>query len=88
MLTSISLSRRILWLIDQWTGAKPITGILATVYDFVISSLDRRFDMAVRLTASAALRQVLDDFEFDSSKFEKIFCSTCKFFVCFLIIVY
>ena len=60
--------RRVLWLVEQWTGVKPLNAIFTTLYDFIIPSLDRTLDMAVRLAAASALRQVLDDFEFDIGK--------------------
>ena len=57
-----------MWLIEQWTGAKPPVNIQPLLYKFAISSMERNFDIAVRLAASSALRQVMDDFEFDLSE--------------------
>ncbi|XP_076823521.1 importin-11-like [Clavelina lepadiformis] len=63
------LHRRVLWLIEQWMGVKPPNEARTAMYDFIISSMDSNLNMAVRLAASSALRQILDDFEFDLDTF-------------------
>uniref|UniRef100_H2YLD0 Importin N-terminal domain-containing protein n=1 Tax=Ciona savignyi TaxID=51511 RepID=H2YLD0_CIOSA len=68
-LITSKIHRRVLWLIDQWMGVKPPVEIRTTLYDFIIGSLSPGFNMAVRLTAASALRQVLDDFEFELDSF-------------------
>jgi len=41
-------------------------------------SMDPSFDMAVRLSASSALRQVLDDFEFDIGTLAASYRQPCR----------
>nr|CAB3256568.1 importin-11-like [Phallusia mammillata] len=61
--------RSVLRLVEKWIGVKPPTESRCVLYEFVISSLDGRMDMVVRLAASSALRTLLDDFEFDVDSF-------------------
>ena len=56
-------------MISQWTEVKPPVNIKVELYEFIISSLDAQFDIAVRLAAAIAIRNVLDDFEFDIGKY-------------------
>ncbi|XP_039269219.2 importin-11-like [Styela clava] len=65
------LHRRVLWLISQWAEVKPSDELRPILYGFVVSSLNRTFDMAVRLTASSTIQFLLDDFEFDISLFKE-----------------
>ena len=76
--------RRVLWLIEQWTGAKPPNNIITTLYEFITSSLERSLDIAVRLSAASALRQVLDDFDFDIGKILQVNIECFNFVNCFV----
>lgn len=57
------------WLIGNWTGIKLSPELRPALYECVVGLLNSEEDMAVRLTASTALRHAIDDFEFVSNQF-------------------
>lgn len=71
------IRRRVSWLIGNWTGIKLSPELRPALYDCVISLLGSDEDMAVRLTASTALRHAIDDFEFSSEQFTPYLDTVC-----------
>lgn len=63
------IRRRVSWLIGNWTGIKLSPELRPALYECVVGLLSSEEDMAVRLTASTALRHAIDDFEFVSNQF-------------------
>ncbi|XP_017775673.1 PREDICTED: importin-11 [Nicrophorus vespilloides] len=64
------IRRRVSWLIGSWTGIKLSPELRPALYSCVANLLNPEEDMAVRLTASTALRHAIDDFEFNSDQFK------------------
>lgn len=63
------IRRRVCWLIGQWTNIKLSEELRPELYKLMIETLNPEEDLGVRLAASNALKQAIDDFQFNSEKF-------------------
>ncbi|XP_012055952.1 PREDICTED: importin-11 [Atta cephalotes] len=63
------IRRRVCWLIGQWTNIKLSEELRPELYKLMIETLNPEEDLGVRLAASNALKQAIDDFQFDPEKF-------------------
>ncbi|XP_055641896.1 importin-11 isoform X2 [Toxorhynchites rutilus septentrionalis] len=63
------IRKRIIWLIGRWTGVRFSKSLRPEVYRACVELLQPSEDLAVRLTASKTLKNIMDDFEFDAEQF-------------------
>ncbi|XP_011635058.1 importin-11 [Pogonomyrmex barbatus] len=63
------IRRRVCWLIGQWTNIKLSAELRPELYKLMIEKLNPEEDLGVRLAASNALKQAIDDFQFNSEEF-------------------
>ncbi|XP_055541390.1 importin-11 [Wyeomyia smithii] len=63
------IRKRIIWLIGRWTGVRFSKSLRPEVYRACLELLQPSEDLAVRLTASKTLKNIMDDFEFDAEQF-------------------
>lgn len=63
------IRKRIIWLIGRWTGVSFSKSLRPDVYRACLELLHPSDDLAVRLTASKTLKNMMDDFEFDAEQF-------------------
>lgn len=63
------IRKRIIWLIGRWTGVRFSKSLRPQVYHACLELLHPSEDLAVRLTASKTLKNIMDDFEFDAEQF-------------------
>lgn len=63
------LRRKISWLISRWTGIRFSTSLRPLLYSEMIKLLEPDEDMVVKLTTCFSMKQIIDDFDFDSSVF-------------------
>ncbi|XP_058821977.1 importin-11 [Topomyia yanbarensis] len=63
------IRKRIIWLIGRWTGVRFSKSLRPEVYRACLELLHPSEDLAVRLTASKTLKNIMDDFEFDAEQF-------------------
>ncbi|XP_029165906.1 importin-11 [Nylanderia fulva] len=63
------IRRRVCWLIGQWTNIKLSTELRPELYKIMIEALNPEEDLGVRLAASNALKQAIDDFQFNPEEF-------------------
>ncbi|XP_041361999.1 importin-11-like isoform X2 [Gigantopelta aegis] len=60
--------KRVIWLVGQWVGVKMSVSLRPSLYEAIISLLDKQEDLAVRLEAAACLKTTIDDFEFKTDQ--------------------
>ncbi|XP_012521564.2 importin-11 [Monomorium pharaonis] len=63
------IRRRVCWLIGQWTNIKLSADLRPELYKLMTEALNPEEDLGVRLAASNALKQAIDDFQFNSEEF-------------------
>ncbi|XP_020288528.1 importin-11 isoform X2 [Pseudomyrmex gracilis] len=63
------IRRRVCWLIGQWTNIKLSPELRPELYKLMIEALGPEEDLGIRLAASHALRQAVDDFQFNPEEF-------------------
>ncbi|KXJ72128.1 hypothetical protein RP20_CCG018800 [Aedes albopictus] len=63
------IRRRIIWLIGRWTGVSFSKSLRPDVYRACVELLHPSEDLAVRLTTSKTLKNIMDDFEFEAEQF-------------------
>jgi len=63
------IHRSIIKLLKSWIDIKPFTKVLETAWQFIISSLDRNLDFAVRIAACEVITLLLDDYENETELF-------------------
>nr|XP_022913125.1 importin-11 [Onthophagus taurus]XP_022913126.1 importin-11 [Onthophagus taurus] len=78
------IRRRVTSLIGNWTGIKLSPELRPALYNCVTNLLESDEDMAVRLTASTALRHAIDDFEFNSEQFRPYLDRSFNLLFCLL----
>lgn len=63
------IRKRIIWLIGRWTGVRFSKTLRPEVYRACLELLHPSEDLAIRLTTSKTLKNIMDDFEFDAEQF-------------------
>lgn len=63
------LRKRLIWMIGKWTGVKFSKDLRPLVYEACLDLLQPNEDIAVRLTSSKTLKNILDDFDFCPEQF-------------------
>nr|XP_022334186.1 importin-11-like [Crassostrea virginica] len=63
------IHRRIIWLCAHWVGVKMSASLRPTLYQAIISLLNKSEDLVVRIEAAMTLKTAVDDFEFNVEQF-------------------
>lgn len=63
------IRRRVCWLIGRWANVKLSAKLRPELYKLMVEALNPEEDLGVRLAASGALKQAMDDFQFNRDEF-------------------